>query len=119
MYGKCILLLLLCLELTTTLTASIKNGYAPELVSAREYLRELSRRLRENPDMPDSERRRINLAIREHTETVTHYQLTDALLKQMREISPVMFDIMDQLKDRRGRETDIYVRFISKESSMV
>jgi len=99
--------------------ARIKNGYAPELVSARGCLQELSRRLRENPDMRDWERRRINLAIREHTETVAYYQLTDALLKQMREISPKMFDFMDELKDKRGRETDIYVRFIPKERSMV
>ncbi|HTF21828.1 MAG TPA: hypothetical protein VK658_27300 [Chryseolinea sp.] len=119
MYEKCILLISLCLVLATVVTADIRNGYAPDLPSARQCLQELNRRLMENPDMSESERRRINAAMKKHLTVVAHYELTEALLRQMRMISPDMYDQMDQLTDKRGRLTDIYVRFIPEEMASV
>jgi hypothetical protein len=119
MYEKCILLLSLCLAMATSVTADIRNGYAPDLPAARECLRALNRRLMENADMPDPERRRINAARKKHLEFIANYELTEALLRQMQMISPEMYYEMNQLKDRRGRVTDIYVRFIPEERASV
>ena len=90
MYEKCILLLSLCLVIATSVVADIRNGYARDLPAARECLLALNRRIMENADMPDSERRRINAAKKKHLELIANYELTEALLQQMRMISPAM-----------------------------
>lgn len=117
MYEKCILLVSLCFVFAATVTAEIRNGYAADLPTARECLRQLNRRLMDNVDMPDSERRRVNAAINKHLQVIAYYQLTQVLLRQLRMISPDMYDEIDQLRDKRGRLTDIYVRFIPEEKS--
>jgi len=119
MFSKCVLLLFLCLVATESVIGKIRNGYTTAMASAQECLRQLNQRLLINPDMPESERRRIYAAMKKHTEAIAHYQLTDALLDQFRMISPDLYYRIDQLMDRRGRETDIYVRFIPEADATV
>ncbi|MEJ1239733.1 hypothetical protein WBG78_16470 [Chryseolinea sp. T2] len=117
MYAKCILLLLLCLLLTSSLTARMRNGYAPELSIARECLQLLSQRLLFEPDMSERERRKIHTAIKKHADVIAMYELTQSLLLQFKAVSPKMYALMDALEDKRGRETDVYVRFVPEQKS--
>ncbi|MGC3945664.1 MAG: hypothetical protein QM762_14280 [Chryseolinea sp.] len=119
MYAKCILLLLLCLVHTKSLMAKIRNGYSSELTIARECLQRLNERLLINPDMSDGERRRIHAAMKKHAQVIEHFELTELLLEQFRSVSPAMYMQMDALKDKRGRETDLYVRFIPEADASV
>src|SRR5690349_1030448 len=119
MYAKCILLLLLCLLLTKSLMARIRNGYAPELSMARECLQQLSQRLLFESDMSERERRKIHAAIKKHADVIALYELTQSLLQQFQTISPQMYALMNALEDKRGRETDVYVRFIPEQAAAI
>lgn len=112
-----VLLAWLCLLPFNITLAAIRNGYEPDVATARFCLSSLNRRLLLFPDMSDSERRKINVAIRKHMLLLAHYQLTEELLADFRLISPRMFEEMEELTDRRGRTTDIYVRFIPQEAA--
>lgn len=114
---KYLLLAWLCLLTFDITFAAILNGYEPDVAAARFCLNSLNRRLLLSPDMSDGERRKINTAIRKHTLLLAHYQLTEVLLAEFRQISPQMFEEMERLTDKRGRVTDIYVRFIPQEDA--
>jgi hypothetical protein len=113
---KNMLLLCYCLLWLPTAHAEIRNGYSIELVAARYGLEFLGRELLRS-DLSDVERRRIHAAMKKHTSVVASFQLTEALLAQMSLISPDIYNDLDELKDKRGRTTDIYVRFVPQESS--
>lgn len=119
MYAKCILLLLSCLVLAGSLKAMIRNGYSQDLTSARECLKQLNQRLLITPDKNHGERRRITAAIKRHAATIALYELTQSLLEEFRAISPGMYAQLDQLKDKRGRKTDVYVRFLPENQASV
>jgi hypothetical protein len=99
--------------------ARIRNGYSSDVTTARECLQLLNERLLIKPDMSNAERRRIHAAMRKHAQMIEHYELTQSLLRQFRAISPDMYAQIDHLEDKRGRETDIYVRFIPETDALV
>lgn len=119
MYAKCILLLLSCLVLASSLKATIRNGYSQDLSSARECLKQLDQRLLITADNAHAERRRITAAIKKHAATIALYELTRSLLEEFQAISPGMYAQLDELKDKRGRKTDVYVRFIPEQDASV
>ena len=115
---KHMLLLCFCLFPMATAFAEIRNGYSIELIAARYGLECLGRELLQS-DLSDGDRRRIRAAIKEHTSVIARFQLTEVLLSHLSLISPDMYNELNVLKDKRGRITDIYVRFIPQESSRV
>lgn len=47
------------------------------------------------------------------------YELTEDLLSQFRMISPAQFNEIDSIKDRQGRHTHVYVKFIPEEKANI
>jgi|GEM_PF-2403848 len=114
---KAILTATFCFLLFVAAMAEIRNGYNPEYVAARYAIDYFEIQLTRT-DLSDTERRKIHAAMKLHHDVIFRYQLTEVLLKQMAAISPDMFGAMNELRDKRGRITDVYVRFIQQESSV-
>jgi len=113
---KNMLLLFYCLLWLIPAHARIRNGFNPELSVARNAIQALNKELLRS-DLSDRERRRMHTAIKQHLSVIFSYQLTEELMNQMSLISPHIYTELNELKDRRGRTTDIYVRFIPQETS--
>lgn len=97
--------------------AEIRNGYLREITEARCKVVELRRWLAEACDSEGIDRRDVRSALKKYEEIIIHYQLTQALLQEFSMIAPDMYHQMYELRDRRGRRTDIYVRFISAQNA--
>lgn len=109
--------LLLCTG-TSTL-ARIKNGYALDLHDKLVSLDNVRRTLEIDARISAGERHALRLELRELTDYVVYHELTAIAIQQLREISPVMFNDMDNIKDHLGHDTDIYVRLIPREKAAV
>ena len=101
------------------LFGKVRNGYEMEIASARASLQNLSLCLAEDTDMLTMERRRIRSEVQNLISYISYYQLTEELLNQFRAISPETYNEMDNIKDKRGRPTDIYVRLIPHDEAEI
>ena len=110
---------LLIMELCSTFTsAKIKNGYVPSADQAKESLRALQT-LVNGRTLTKTQRRTYDSRIKALVDHITYYELTETLLAQFKSIAPDLYSEIDSIKDRRGRPTDVYVRFISQEHAHV
>jgi hypothetical protein len=109
--------LLLCTSASTL--ARIKNGYAQDLHDKLLSLDNVRRTLEIDARLSASERHALRLELRELTDYVVYHELTAIAIQQLREISPAMFNEMDNIQDHLGHDTDIHVRLIPKEKATV
>src|SRR5688572_4407035 len=101
------------------LFGKIRNGYETELLSAKESLRILTSLLLEDREASRANKQRIKSEIENLINHISGYELTQELLYQFRNVSPDMCNEIDNIKDKRGRSTDVYVRFITKGQSKI
>ena len=106
-----ILLLALC---STFATGKIKNGYAGE--QAKESLKVLQAIVNDRLTTT-AERRTYYARIRTLVDFITCYELTNILLQQFKSIDPELYAEIDSIRDRRGRSTDVYVKFVPQDQS--
>jgi hypothetical protein len=99
------------------LFGKIRNGYETELLDAKESLRILTSLLLEDRRASYANKQRIKSEIENLVNHISCYELTQELLYQFRNVSPGMCTEIDNIKDKRGRSTDVYVRFITKNQS--
>lgn len=69
------------------------------------------------PSLLPSERRSVRMSIEHVVDFIVHYELTELLLEQFKAISPDLFGEIDSLKDKNGRDTDVYVKITSRKYS--
>lgn len=101
-----ILLLALCSGLAS---GKIRNGYAGE--EAKVSLKVLQAAV-SSRSLTSTQRHTFNARIRSLIDVITYYELTKILLQQFREIDPDLYQEIDCIKDRKGRPTDVYVKFV-------
>ena len=99
------------------LFGEIKNGYEKDIAGIRMSLRSLKAMLSVTQDLTGMERRKINESVKSLINHLVYKDVTDDLLNQFRLIAPDLYNAIDTLKDGRGREVDVYVKFFPKESS--
>lgn len=109
------LIIPLCILSFSHLFGRIMNGYEPQIESSKIALQKLRMLLHEKKHMSVAQRSRVKSEIENLTNYISYYQLTEELIHQLRIVSPDIFDEADNLEDKRGRPTDIYVKLISKE----
>ncbi len=97
--------------------AKIKNGYETEINNSKESLKALLAMLDHAPSLLPSERRSIRMSIEHVVDYIVHYELTELLLEQFKAISPDLFSEMDSLKDKKGKDTDVYIKITSRKYS--
>jgi hypothetical protein len=116
---KAICVCLLIMELCSTFTSGkIRNGYVPSADQARESLTALQA-LVNGRSLTRAQRRTYEARVKALVDHITYYELTETLLEQFKLIAPEMYNEIDSIKDRRGRPTDVYVRFIPQEQARV
>lgn len=104
--------------LITASSAMIRNGYADKINSARHSLQGLTALL--NSDSITSQQRRgLVKQIQSIERFILYYELTECLLLRYRTIAPDLYNEIDSIRDKRGRTTDVYVRFIAPDEAGV
>ncbi len=107
----------LCLLFTVSIIAlstvfgEIKNGYEREILKTRESLKRYSALLRASHLTP-YQRRKIEHSIDSLVSNISNFEITENLLEQFKIISPELYSEIDTLKDSRGRNVKVYVKFI-------
>ena len=97
----------------------IKNGYGSEINSALTSLRILDELLAAQEKLTHTERRAAEKRIKEVSEYILYYELTEQLLLRFRTIAPEIYNTIDSLRDGKGRPTDVYIRFIPEKNARV
>ena len=113
------LIIPLCILSFSPLFGRIMNGYEPQVQSNKISLQKLRMLLYEKKNMSVAQTLRVKSEIENLTNYICYYELTKELLHQLRIVSPAIFHEADNLEDKRGRPTDIYVKLIPKELARI
>ena len=103
---------LLSILLFGEVDGKIKNGYEPRLQECKESLQRLHLLLKE--DLPWVQRRNVESTVADLLDYIAYWEITEELLSQLRTFSHELYDEIDNIKDNRGRSTDVYVSLIPK-----
>lgn len=109
----------LCVLPLTHLFGRIMNGYESQVQSSKVSLRELSLLLAESKDLSMVQRLRVRSEIDNLINYISYYELTEELIRQLRVVSPAIYTEIDNIEDKRGRPTDVYVKLIPKEKTRI
>jgi hypothetical protein len=69
--------------------------------------------------MTTAKKKIIESRIKEVETFIVYYELTETLLSRFRLVAPSLYNEIDTLKDRMGRATDVFVKFIPEEQARV
>jgi hypothetical protein len=112
------LLILVCIFSCNHLLGRIRNGYEPKLQSSKISLQHLYLML-EDAGLSFTKRLQIKSEIENMVRHISYHALTEVLIRQLKIESPDIYAELDNIKDKRGRSTDIYVRVIPKDKSRI
>lgn len=84
-------------------SAKIINGYSPEITSAKASLKHLVA-------LPQT--KNVTIRLGRVKAFILYYELTEQLLQQFKEVAPDLFNNIDTIRDFRGRNVNVYVRFV-------
>lgn len=99
--------------------ARIKNGYSRQIQGTRAALRNLKLQLATRSDISPVERRSLEANIRGLISYISCYELTEELIARMKRISPTIFWDIENIKDKKGRPTDVYVKLVPDERARI
>lgn len=97
------------------LFGKIRNGYEGQLQRTKESLEKLKAQLSEDINLSYLEKRKLKLKIKSLIDFISHYELTEELIAQLKILSPDLYKEMDCIKDKKDRFTDIFIKLIPKE----
>ncbi len=112
-------LVVLCILSFHHLFGKVKNGYEPRVEDSRASLQSLNLLLFDGKKLSPADRLLVRSKIEKLVEYLSLYELTDEFIRHFKIVAPIMFTEMDNIKDKRGRFTDIYVRLIPEGKSRV
>ncbi len=112
-------LVVVCVLFVHHLFAKIKNGYESQLEDSRSSLRSLNLLLLEDRKISPFARLQLKSKMDFLIDHISFYELTDEFIRQFKILAPVMFTELDNIKDKRGRLTDIYIRLVPVEKSKI
>ena len=115
---KTLYLLIVCTLFVHPLVGKIRNGYEPRLEDSRTSLQSLNLLFLKGK-MSGMERLQVKSKIEVLVNYISFYELTDEFIRQFRIVAPVMFTELDNIRDKRGRFTDIYIRLIPTKESRI
>jgi hypothetical protein len=110
---------IMCFLMLNGAWAKLRNGYEKDIHSVRERLKSYNDILNTNNNLSAAQRRKMKTSINELIFYQSHYELTEELLKQFERVSPGLYNRIDSIKDAKGRITDVFVKFIPREESLV
>lgn len=99
---------------SNSMFAAVKNGYGLHIYEVRESLKALQAILDEIDTLSVFQKGEIKRKIVSLLEFVTYHELTEQLLWQFRLIAPDLYNRVDSVRSRDGRQITVYVRFVSE-----
>ena len=99
--------------------AEIKNGYAVGINAARVSLDVYNTLLFEQTGWTLQRKKAMQSKRMDLVKYIAYHDLTESLLKQLKAIAPDLYNEIDTIRNRNGRSTDVYVRFIPEEEAPV
>jgi len=99
--------------------ARIRNGYSRQIQATRSALHTLKLRLTTGIDLSAGERRRLQVDMHCLINYISCYKLTEELIARMKIISPAIFWEIENIRDKKGRPTDVYVRLVPDERARI
>ena len=114
----CLALFILTICLNSSFS-KVKNAYASGADAARESFSALQALLYGPGKLTNAKRRTVESSMKAMADYLTYYELTESLLAQFKAIAPELYNEIDTIRDRVGRPTDVYVRFIAQDQANV
>ena len=99
--------------------ARIKNGYSRQIQLTRSALRTLKLRLAAGGEISLRDRRRLEADMQSLITYISCYELTEELIARLKSISPTIFHEIENISDRKGRPTDVYIKLVPDEKARV
>jgi hypothetical protein len=99
--------------------ARIRNGYSRQIQATRSALHTLKLRHAAGSDLSSGERRRLEAGMQSLINYISCYELTEVLIARMKIVSPAIFWEIENIKDKKGRPTDVYVKLVPAERARV
>src|SRR5688572_24092167 len=116
---KTFYLVVVCTLFVHHLFAKIKNGYEARLEDSRASLQALNLLSLEDKRISPLARLQLKTKMASLIDYISFYELTEEFIRQFKILAPVMFTELDNIKDKRGRYTDIYLRLVPVEKSRI
>lgn len=101
------------------LFGKIRNGYEAQLQRTKVSLQRLTSQLAEDNKLSALQRLKIKTEIKNLVNIISCYELTLELIDQLRTVSPDVYNEIDNIKDRRGRLTDVFIKLIPEEQARI
>lgn len=92
--------------------AKIRNGYGRRIEAARSALHTIKLRLADTKGLSLDERQTLERDMQGLVSYVSCYELTEELIARLRKISPSIFWDIENITDKKGRPTDVYVKLV-------
>lgn len=116
---KTLVCILASLMVVSCTFGKIRNGYSNNLDDCRKSLHALQEILAPGENLSPAQRRTVKAKIQSLTDFISYHDVTEQLIAQLLTVSPDLYYNMDNLKDKKGRLTDIYVKLIPREKAVV
>lgn len=114
----CVLFIIFFFTIDSTF-GKIKNGYEGDISGMRESLKNLNAILAENMNLSGPSKRKIAFKINLLISNISYYEVTENLLSQFKIIAPDLYNEIDTIRDSKGREVNVFVKFIPTDASAV
>jgi len=114
---KTFYLIVVCFLSFSHMFGRIKNGYESGLTNSQASLLRLNAILAEDKSLSTTKRMVVKSRIETLITYIACYQLTNELIRRFEQMSPGVFAELDNITDRRGRPTDVYVKLVPPEKS--
>jgi len=114
-----LLLIVLFIFSVGCLFGKIRNGYEAQLQRTKQSLQKLTSQLAAERNLSFLQRQTIKTEIKNLINIISCYELTLELIDQLRIVSPDVYNEIDNIKDRRGRLTDVFIKLIPKEQARI
>ncbi|HEX6226209.1 MAG TPA: hypothetical protein VFZ52_17440 [Chryseolinea sp.] len=99
--------------------AKLKNGYEKDIHFLRDRLEKFNAHLSSDTNLPAIHKRNIKDGMKELEALQSYYAMTEQLLQRFKMISPNLYNRIDSITDAKGGPTDVYVKFIPREETLV
>ena len=99
--------------------AEIRNGYAVGINAARASLDIYSTMLLEETGWTPQRKKAMQAKRMDLVKYIAYHDLTESLLNQFKAVAKDLYNEIDTIRNRNGRSTDVYVKFIPEEEASV
>ncbi len=92
--------------------ARIRNGYERQIQAAKSALHTIKLRLTNANNLSAQERNALETEVQRLASLVSCFELTEELIARLERISPAIYWDVENVTDKKGRPTDVYIKLV-------